>query len=387
MSNAARSAAGHTAGTIASSPVSSQWRDPSRILRELTDLFVSRHAPAAIEILRYEEIASGLIDRADAPTLAYAAVRLAGHPCAPVVVLDALLAANRTCAKILAEHSPRLSPAPLLAFAEGSDGGLAAAVARRAWLTPALTAVLAARPEPEVLQALAANPQVDIAGDTLDRMTRAARTDRELARLLLMRCKDEALQETLFLSADPATRRLVLARLENRIFTASEIQSVRAAGPALRAWMLRKSPRGDSARFAHEFARLTGLPRDLAMRLVEDEAGDGLALLFAAIAVPSDLATRLFLRCGPTIAHSIDRIRDLRAIVESTPAHAALRLLRSIAAGDAAAGPQAQARYQPLHDVSAKPLAARPSTVPANATSAHPATRTAQLRHSQRHTG
>ena len=336
-----------------------QWRDPSQILRQLIDLFVSRPVPAAMDILRFEEIATGLLARADAATLAYAAARLATHPCAPASVLDALVEASPICAKILAEHCSRLSPAPILAFAEGDNPGLAAAVARRRGLTGALVAALAARPEAEVLRALAGNCDIELSAATLTKLTAAARGDMELARLLLARSGDSGLQETLFLAADAATRRIVLAHIERQSFTAEDIRAVRTAGPALIAWMMRKNPVADSFRFAQEMARLTGLPNAGALALIEDEAGDGLALLFAATAVPPDVATRLFLRCRPAISHSLERIRALRQIVETIPAYGARKLAHRIATGTPATAQSRPARYQSLHDVAAAQLPAR----------------------------
>lgn len=337
--------------------------NPSRILRDLTDLFVSRTSPTGMEILRYEEIAVHLANDADGPGLTYVAAKLAGHPAAPVVLLDTLLRLNQSCAKILAEHCPRLSPAPLIAFAEGDDESLAAAVARRPGLTPQLSDVLSRRPESGVLCALAANPAAEMSAATLERLVLRARDDARLARLLLQRTDDFELFIPLFLHADRPIRAAMIARAEQHTFSMDEIIRLKPLGRALHDWIMRRNPLEHADTLAREFARQCGLGKAQVLPMMADREGEGLALILAAIGLSGDDAVRLFLRCESPISHSLERIRALKQIVENVPAHAALRLLDAIAApvhGDKAT--QAKG-YQPMHDVGARPLAGRANPV------------------------
>ncbi len=359
----------------------SDLRHPSRILRDLTDLFASRATPTGAEIMRYEDIASRLAADADVATLTYVAAKLAAHPAAPVVLLDTLLGLDRTCAKILSEHCPRLSPKPLLAFAEGTDAGLAAAVARRPGLTSQLAGALAQRSEIEVLRALAANKTAHLTHDALKAMVRIARDDAILSDLILEKTDDLELLMPLFLRADPAMRMRMVNLAERQTFSAAEINRVKTLGPALHGWIMRRSPVEHRDGLARELARQCGLqPADISS-LIQDRQGYGLALLFAAIGLPADDAVRLFFRCESSISHSIERIRALKQVVDSVPAHAALKMISAIVQEVQWQGATPAKVYLPTHDVSARPLAGRASPTvtksPARAVSAETVKRSA----------
>jgi hypothetical protein len=60
------------------------------LLRVLTDLYVQKPGHSADEELQYTELALGLIDAVDAPTLGAVASRLAGYPGAPAAILRRL---------------------------------------------------------------------------------------------------------------------------------------------------------------------------------------------------------------------------------------------------------------------------------------------------------
>jgi hypothetical protein len=60
------------------------------LLRVLTDLYVQKPSHSAEEEVQYTELALGLIDAVDAPTLAAVASRLAGYPAAPAAILRRL---------------------------------------------------------------------------------------------------------------------------------------------------------------------------------------------------------------------------------------------------------------------------------------------------------
>lgn len=78
------------------------------LLRVLTDLYVQRPAHTAYEETQYVELALGLIDSADAATLAAVAASLRGYAAAPAVILGRL--AGRAAPNRNAPPSPAGAP-------------------------------------------------------------------------------------------------------------------------------------------------------------------------------------------------------------------------------------------------------------------------------------
>ena len=367
MRSAGLSSASASAGSDASP--AGDLRNPSRLLRDLTDLFISRLEPSGDESLRYEDIACKLVKDADAAARAYTAARICSHPAAPVILVDTLLESDSTCAKILIEHCGRVSPRHLLRYAAGEDASLAAAVARRRKLTGELARALAERPELIVLRDLAANPQVDLSGELLTRLVDVARRDPVLARLVVSRATDPVQLAPLFLHADADQRKAIFAAAEGHSFPAQEITSIKLIGPALINWLVRRKPASSWDRIAAELARVVGQPVDTVSHLLRDQQGDGIALLIAAAGMPGPEAMRFLLHCPPQISHSCERVRTLSKVIESMPAHAARRLIRTIA-GEPVAAMESYTRrkspaYQPMHDVRAAAYPGRKTTQPA----------------------
>jgi hypothetical protein len=376
MRSAGLSSASASADSEAST--AGDLRNPSRLLRDLTDLFISRLEPSGGESLRYEDIACKLVKDADGAARAYTAARICSHPAAPVILIDTLLESDSTCAKILVEHCSRVSPRHLLHYAAGEDPSLAAAVARRRKLTSEMARALAERPELVVLRDLAANPQVDLSGDLLARLVEAARRDPVLARLVVSRATDPVLIAPLFLYADADQRKAIFAAAERQTFPAHEIASIKLIGPALINWLVRRKPASSWDRIAAELARVIGQPADTVSHLLRDPQGDGIALLFAAAGMPGPEAVRFLLHCPPQISHSCERVRTLSKVIESMPAHAARRLIRTIA-GEPASAMRSDthattAAHQPLHDVRAAAYPGRGTAQPVRPASCPPAT-------------
>ncbi|MGE3642735.1 MAG: DUF2336 domain-containing protein [Beijerinckiaceae bacterium] len=349
-------------------------RNPSRLIRELTDIYVSRKSPTGAESLQYEDIACRLVPEADAPALAYVAARIASNPAAPVVLIDTLIKQHPACAKILVEHSSRVSPMHLLAFAEGEDPAMAAAVARRRKLSPALARALVERNDTLVLRDLASNPQLELTGVILDRLLENSRRDPVLARLLIARADDASSLAPLFSYASPEQRLQILSAAERQTFKAGDIKRIRLIGPALVNWLLKRNPARDWRRISRELARLIEQPAEAVEKLARDPRGDGLAILLAAAGMPEAEAVRFLLLCPPEISHSTKRVRALSRIVQNLPAHAARKLVGAIAGTQVETQPQhaphseavtaREPRYQPLTDIAARSLPGRAAPAP-----------------------
>lgn len=305
-------------------------RDPSALLHNLTELFVARDHVSRHDVLKYEELAGNLISSANEATLTYVAARLAGHSAAPAIVLDRLARSSRQSAIILSEHCIRLDPALLLELSTVTDPAVVAAIARRPALSGELAKVISRRKEPEILRSLAANPSVNISGNLQANLVGHARTDCELAEIVLARCEKPEQIEQLFLYANQEVKTRILEGIDNFNFSAEQIRRVKIASPVLTNWLVEAAQKGKWDRIAQELAKLTKFPASMAEAYVQHPSGDGLALLLAAGGVPSTLAVRIFLACAPAISHSCERIFSLSNIIDTTPAHAALAFLHRV---------------------------------------------------------
>ncbi len=338
-------------------------RDPSRLLRDLTDLFVSRRSPDGMAVLRYEDIACRLVASANSAARAYAAARISTHPYAPALLIEALLNSDPVCAKILAEHCARVAPKYLLQFAVHDDASYAAAVARRRKISPQLARVLAERTERAVLHELAANPQVVLGGDLLKQLVTKAKSDPGLARIITSRASDCILIAPLFLVASPKERQCIIRAAEHQNFPASAISGIKLVGPALVNWLGSRDPISSRQRIASELSHVICQPKETVEALLDDPGGEGLAILFAAAGMPLPEAIRFLLRCPAEISHSHKRLRRLAKTIEYLPAHVARWLIQAISESpnlaDAQTPPSAAAQYQPLHDMRARQQATR----------------------------
>jgi uncharacterized protein (DUF2336 family) len=334
----------------------------SKSLRDLVDLFLSRQQPSDMEILRFEDMACKLVQYTGTATLAYVAAKISTHAQSPIILIDTLIQHDVVCAKILVEHCSRVSPRHLLRYADHDDPSLAAAVARRRKISPALARALAERNDIGVLRDLAANPQVELTGGLLDRLVIAARNDPLLTQIVITRASDARRLAPLFLSAGPDLRLAIVKSAESQVFDAADLRSIRLIGPAVINWLVKRDPETSWDRIASELSRLIGQPPQAIAQLLQDPRGDGLALLLAAVGMPGPEAVRFLLRCRPEISHSCERVRMLAWIITNLPAHAARWLTKSITGVIDIAAPNTKPVYQPVHDVAAAALPGRRET-------------------------
>lgn len=298
------------------------------LLRVLVDMFVSKpnHGPA--ELQQFEEIMVHLLDDADDETRLAVAEQLSKHPLTPRALLDRFVAERSgIAAKVLAHAG--LDPRTLSAAAVFGTALMAEAVARRPDIDAAVVRSLAERPEIEVLCALVENKAAPVDRPLLRYLARRAQSHPQLAARLLER-GDTAETVSLFLVAGRAQRAELIAGARRQDL-----------GSASRPAIFQSSPETLAAiRRAANVPGLDGLDVTLAgalqctaekvARLVDDAQGEPLALILAALGVPSEVAARIFILGDPTIGRSYSKVRRLVDIVATVPARAASKLVAAM---------------------------------------------------------
>lgn len=293
------------------------------ILRALTDLFVMRPVHTRDEIHQFEEIAHRLLNEASRSEVDHAAEALCHHPDAPAEVLDRL--ASRGALKLLAECR-RLSTQVLQNAASLGPTTAAVAVARRGDLDAATIALLAARPEIDVLRALVANDMAPLTTERLPALAERARGDAELAGALVARLPHRPETLPLFLAASPRSRKVMIARA---------VESAGAEHPAAQALEHRNMnalrrieaivAENAKADFIGAFAEACHCGPAQARAIVEDATGEALALALRAIGCDLALAGAALDMLGRGAEKHL-----LARLMQDTPMNAARRILEAI---------------------------------------------------------
>ena len=267
------------------------------LVRVLTDLYVQKPAHSAEEERHYTELALRLIDSVDLPTRVAVARKIAGYAGAPPAVARRLARDVIEVAEPILRHCEALTSADLDAVVRDFGWAHAAIIATRRD-TPATTPpVTTAAPPPERAQR---NPPT---GE-----------------------KSELTLAELFLSAESAARRMLLASLGNvESELAQEVQPV-ATNRALEEAALRR----DRAGFTKLLEGALSLSRDQAERIIGDASGEPLLVAAKALAMPPVALQRVLMFLDPAVGESVDRFFDLAALYEKVSADAAHKLIASL---------------------------------------------------------
>lgn len=301
------------------------------LLRVLVDMFVRRAHHAPSDLLQFEDMIGRLLDDADAEVRRAVAETLAGHPATPPGLVARFLAEGGDVAvPVLARAE--IDAQALIQAADWGTTAMAVAVASRPDLSVAAVESLAARPEPEVLRALAQNAAAPLAAETIRYLVRRARDDEALGRALLDRDGlPPAAQAPLFLLADSAGRAAILLAARREDLGPDERRT--RLTPAETA-ALDRVERAIMAPDRDGFDAALALALDVRIedvwRLIDDTRGEPLAVALAAIGASAELAARVFILSGPAIGHSVMAVRNLTALVESLPRRTALRLVAAM---------------------------------------------------------
>lgn len=300
------------------------------LLRRIVDQFVSREGHGRTELRQFERLAGDLIDMTDGEGAATVAEPLCRHPDTPPALIARFFDRGGDCARIAFEFAPAPPAADLIANAEQGSAELAAAIARRAELPREAIGALAARDEGVVLYALAANRGIHLDFGALRALMHVARDDQALARLLLDREDIDVDPEPLFLAATQDERtRIILAACRSALVEG--LGDNWAPGDAqLAARLEALAVVKDRDAMIAVVADALDARKNRVRKIFFDEGGEALALTYVALGIDVDSATRLFLASGMTFALNVDRVRALRAIVNSTSRRAATRIVAAI---------------------------------------------------------
>jgi uncharacterized protein (DUF2336 family) len=313
--------------------------DQAGLLRRIVGQFVEREMHPIADIKQFEQLALGLIDMVDAPSVARIMRLLCVHPETPQAVFDRLLAKGGPCAELALQFAPRLPPDELAAAARSGDPAIARAVARRNDLDGATVAALAQRGEPRTMRALVENRTAHFDDQARRALIETARDDVGFGRMLLDRPDFGAEDEALFLSALRHERGNMILNAVRRTLAASRAPG-RPADPALAERLEVAALRNDREGTASLFGEAFGCSQARARLILDDPGGEPLALALAALGLDPDAATRIFLCGEAAIAHDTATVRGLIELMRVTPQRAAAQIMAAVTGG--AIGERAQ---------------------------------------------
>ncbi len=318
------------------------------LLRVLTDLFVSRAHHGYDEIRQFETIALGLLDKTDSATKIIVAEKLALCGAAPRSLAERLVSEGGPAAAAMLARSTVLPRAWLLCAAMGEAGDLAEAVAGRPDLDSNLCQILAARPEIEIIRALAANSGAPLDPAGFRALAARAAGDRALAAALCARSASPRDIAPLFLYASHRQRIAILLDARR-----ADLGQPAQAGPsqteaATAAEIESAAMKGDLTLMAAIVARALGSTLSAAREFAEDTNGEAFALVLCALRTGVDAAARIFMCLDPAIAHNVERVRALVRITADTAPATALRLVQQMIGPGASS--QRGAVYVPATD-------------------------------------
>lgn len=332
------------------------------LLRAVVRQFLALDYHSVEEIEQFERLTLGLIDLAGEDDLLGLVEGLCRHPDTPASIDARILDKSRRCALLALEFSERIVELDLLATAEQGAVDYAIAIAKRPHLPREVVAALVSRAETLVLHALALNPSVYFDQQSLRALTQAARDDRALARILLDRDDLDIDPQPLFLAARSTERAAILLQACHAVLSEGAVEAAqRASGTVIEA--LEHGARcGDFEAIVAVIAEALDCRKGRVRAIVSDEGGEALALTLLSLGVDNDCAVRLFLRCGASIAHDIEKVRRLIALMRSTPLRAAHRLVGAMTGASRADPRDAPRRAGPREE--GRPRERRRSATP-----------------------
>lgn len=297
------------------------------ILRVQTDLFMQAANRDRSDLQSFAALAGGLIPIVDAETAAIVAEKLAPFADTPPSVLAALAARGGRVRDIVVASAVTLSPG-LIEAARRDGAEIGSAIAGRPGLGRGVVADLVHRGDPAIDRALAANTGIVLRGDGVGHLVARARTDHDLARLLLARPDLSAGElAPLYLHADPIRREAIRE-------TVSATAALRPCPPPPRdlgAVLIGLSAAHDVPGFAAALADGLGLPGHF-LRAAPDAGTryDLLTLALRAADLHEEEAVYVFLTLDAAVSRSAERVFDLVRLFRTTDRAAARDLLSAI---------------------------------------------------------
>jgi uncharacterized protein (DUF2336 family) len=273
------------------------------LLRVLTDLYVQEATHGPAERARYAELACRFLDSVDLATRAVVAERLANYPNTPPAVAGKLARDDISVANPVLRRSTVLSEAELHSILDHCGIAHAIAIGKREDLPVSVAERLretgmrrGAPPVAKVLPAPETNPAVTYT----------------LARRFLVTGSEE--------------RRLILTALACCPGVDQE-ERLRRIGGGINARLEQAALQHRSREFAALLREHTGMPRDIAERILGEPTGEPLAALCRAFDMPFSTASRILLFLNPAIGGSVGRVIGLADVYKEMHLANARRLM------------------------------------------------------------
>lgn len=302
------------------------------LLRVVVDMFLRKEHHAPADLAQFETIVSHLLTEADADARMLVADKLSRHGATPRALLEQLGADKAAIAEKIYEHA-ELGEETLRTAASLTGVAVAAAVARRRDLSPAVVAILVDRPELDILRDLVGNPAVTFDRPSMQKLVRRARHDHDLAAALVRRASDVLDLAPLYPMLDPEQRQAVIDATRRQDLGRRPPKPIDPPEPVTFERMDRLIRCGERDGFDAMLCAALGLEGARFAPLLHDDGGDILALALAAVGMPPDMAARVFILGDPRIGRSLPRVRALVRIVATVAPHAARRLVGAMAGG------------------------------------------------------
>jgi hypothetical protein len=261
------------------------------LLRVLTDLYVQEKSHTREEEQQYVELAFRLLPAVDAPTRAAVASKLGGYPLAPAQIVEQLAGDIPEVAELIRGR-------------------------------PALPCDWTLQAPGEVEPSM---PETVRPTDAIPGRFAPVADDREAGEgeAVIGAARATGLGE-MFLQADPAQRRRLLAEQEQKpsgglADTVADKEIIRRLEQAA----LQRNQR----EFARELQHALRLSRQTALRIARDPSGEPLVVVAWALAMPAAALQRILLFLNPVIGESVERVFALSRLYDELSPHAAMPIV------------------------------------------------------------
>ena len=297
------------------------------VCRVVTDHFVASQTHGERAIQDFEAQFAASLGSARAQTHSIVASKLSAHPQTPAASLEALVACGGEAARIVLMQARTLDPAILAHQAEHGTSTFAAAIATRGDLAPAIIAILARRLESDVLIALGGNRNAPLDRATLAHLVMRGRRDRALGAALLQRGTLSHDNLPLFMAANSLERARMIR--DERRAQLGRPQTL-LPQPQLCAAILDHVTHNNPRALRESLTSALRCADVEARTLIEDEGGEGFALVLARFGASETQAEQIFeahLARKPNMA---ERVFMLTRITQHVTPSVAAHILRIV---------------------------------------------------------
>lgn len=339
------------------------------LLVSATELFLSIDRHDRTEIKVYQELAENLLSSLSIRDRRRISCQLVRHPDAPGQVLERLAGdPDPLTAYPALRHAPSLSEAVLLEQAEHGTEAVRKAIAARPSLSGKVLEALAAHGNADVVRLLMERKDVDLDRNLLEAIEDRDEIIKDLGPDLTARgvlSSEQLMSQFLHLTPELRMQAIAGAELANLVELAQE-GAHRRPKPVFKAHLLdllfKAALSGPPEHFATDLAFTLGLPEKTALKMLEDDSGEALAVAFKALGFsPARTTSLLVCLLGKTLG--AEDIRRLGGIAENISDGAARLLVRRWVARETLGLDKLGASREPVYQEAAR-AGARSSATP-----------------------